>query len=154
MAAEDGSALWSNMPADWGLVIRDWTKSSLYCVNNHWFWEIENVGRWQCKQHFCDPEVQSDGVTYWPCCGRFGEDDPGCVDADHRNIAVMTKTTRFTTEHTLELPGVVAARLRQHAGDAKMLPGFSEADPIKGSVKVLRFDPDHPPSVSVAQALS
>lgn len=47
----------------------------------HDYFEIDNVGRWNCRQHAMNFD---ETLRIWPCCGKISHSNPGCVRADHR----------------------------------------------------------------------
>jgi hypothetical protein len=61
--------------------MRLWSTMKRKCVNGHEYYEIDNVGHWQCKQHAMEYEEEH---GLWPCCGKTQFSNLGCVSADHR----------------------------------------------------------------------
>lgn len=64
----------------WLYVLEKWQRHLIHCVNNHDYYEIENVGTWKCRQHAMKyDELKKE----WPCCHQPSYNE-GCVKADHR----------------------------------------------------------------------
>ena len=124
--------LFDALKGHWKNVVDVWRRNPIQCASCEiLFYEINNVGRWQCWQHACRQEDQKGGITRWPCCGREGSSAKGCVPADHRG-----KWTPYTTGQNLNMPSAVFTRLRQLHEDTQNF----ERNEQTNLVEVVRFD--------------
>lgn len=76
-----------------------WATQQRWCCNGHYYYEIENVGSWRCRQHALEYDQKE---KLWPCCGASSAENHGCVDADHRPFKVPL--TLAQTIHNVPAP--------------------------------------------------
>lgn len=93
----------------WKRILKDWMQRTRVCLKcRDEYKEIDNLGKWACKQHtgpWNDNEAgEHYGKNVYDCCGnkrRVGAkgDPSGCVRADHTELA-----SPYTEYHDVPLP--------------------------------------------------
>jgi hypothetical protein len=78
---------------EWQKKIEEWQQVERRCLKcGLLFYEMDNIGKWQCKQHVLDYNHTQDGIFYkagsWDCCGKKEKRGRelranGCVRSDH-----------------------------------------------------------------------
>lgn len=125
--------------AAWTSVLERWREQWLLCVRcGIGYVELDNIGRWRCKQHACPMNART-GV--WPCCGARRTVDSyrwcttGCVRADH----IQPQRIAYTLAHTQVLPGRVKD-LVAHRPEAVVAAEMVGEEEDGVHVYVTRFD--------------
>lgn len=85
------------LPTHWKDTLRKWKEIPIECQRCYAvYYESENIGQWQCKQHAREWNGRYDGKFYpigtWDCCGETTKDyqeylKKGCVRADHSPLS-------------------------------------------------------------------
>lgn len=99
-----------NIPEDWVPLIRKYSTEHKYCIRcKRTFTEIDNIARWNCKQHCVSLKMVPPQGGIWPCCGQinyygYANTTSGCVSADH-----STRYAAFTIYEDIWMPTTVAS---------------------------------------------
>lgn len=81
------------LPQEWLEAMDKWRSIPLECARcGEDYFECNNIGQWQCKQHVGQWNMTQNGKFYsigrWDCCGDYNRENPpsgptGCVKSDH-----------------------------------------------------------------------
>lgn len=116
---EELDDLFANVRGKWQSIIELWRRNPLQCaVDDHFFYEFENIGQWKCAQHACSVEPPDDehAEEYYPCCGQEGILAAGCVPADHR----LHYAPYVQGASEVEMPSTVYMLMTKALGEPKM----------------------------------
>jgi hypothetical protein len=105
----------------WIKIIYKWETEELRCVNCGLpYKEIDNIGKWKCKQHVSLWNDRVRGIKYgpdcWDCCGdkvnfagikHVPMKPRGCVPADH-----TTNPTAYTITNDVPIPANIFALIQ------------------------------------------
>jgi len=80
----------------WLETLRLWREAPLRCRYGHYYFEFDNLGRWDCMQHAAEYAYLD---RRWPCCGARNVASDGCVPADH-----TTRDYNFGRVHDIHVP--------------------------------------------------
>ena len=107
------NAAYVSVDPEWNRILERWMRTKLRCARcGVDFFEIKNLGRWQCFQHASF--VVDHGTGKWPCCGRVRRNSHmlhsvGCVRADHTTLPIP-----FNEGHDMPLPKAAVRLIQPH----------------------------------------